>query len=189
MLEIFSWLMLFPLLAASLTLLLTRDWRWQAGGLAAQYLAVFVFTLNHWPPGMAAAQLVTGWMAAAIFGMTRAPAEEERANFRWIFYLFLAALILLMMFSAAIALNDWLAEAGLPLLLGALLLIGMGMLQMGISSRPGRTMLGLLTLLSGFETLFAPLENSILVAALLDLITLGLALAAAYLLQLQAETP
>ncbi|GAB4398166.1 MAG: hypothetical protein OHK0031_17910 [Anaerolineales bacterium] len=188
MLEIFSWLTIFLLLAASLTLLLARDWRWQAGSLAAQYLALFILTLSHWPLGMAAAQLVTGWMAAAIFAMTRAP-ETESADFGWIFRLFLAVLILLMTFSAAVSLNDWLANAGLPLLFGALILIGMGLLQLGISSRAGRSALGLLTLLSGFEALFSPLENSILVAALLSVITLGLALAGAYLLQLSAEQP
>lgn len=187
MLEIFSWLALVLLLAAALTLSLARDWRWQAGALAAQALAAFPLLLNHWPLGMAAAQLVTGWMAAAIFGMTRAPKTEEYADLGRIFRLFLAALVVLMMFGAALSLNEWLPDAGLPLLLGALLLIGTGLLQLGVSSHPGRTTLGLLTLLSGFEILFSSLENSILVAALLAVVTLGLALAGAYLLQQEAE--
>jgi hypothetical protein len=42
--------------------------------------------------------------------------------------------------------------------------------------------IGLLTVLCGFEILYASIENSILVAALLSVINLGLALVGAYLI-------
>jgi hypothetical protein len=45
-----------------------------------------------------------------------------------------------------------------------------------------RVIVGLLTVLAGFEILFAAIENSILVAGLLASVNLGLALVGAYLL-------
>ncbi|MGE5375620.1 MAG: hypothetical protein ACM3XO_11245, partial [Bacteroidota bacterium] len=61
-------------------------------------------------------------------------------------------------------------------------LIGMGLLHLGITSYILRVVIGLMTVLSGFEILYAAVEGSILVAALLATINLGLALVGAYLL-------
>jgi hypothetical protein len=65
---------------------------------------------------------------------------------------------------------------------GALTLIGLGLLQLGFNSKPLPTTIGLLTILAGFEIVYAAIENSILVASLLTLITLGVSLAGAYLI-------
>lgn len=66
--------------------------------------------------------------------------------------------------------------------LAGLLLIGMGLIQLGFSNRSFRVILGLLTLLSGFEIIYASIENSALVAGLLASVNLGIALVGAYLL-------
>ena len=63
-----------------------------------------------------------------------------------------------------------------------LLLIGMGLLHLGITARILRVAIGLMTVLSGFEIIYATVEGSILVAALLAVINLGLALVGSYLL-------
>lgn len=55
-------------------------------------------------------------------------------------------------------------------------MIGMGILQMGFSQIPSRVMLGLFSLLIGFEIIYAPLEGSALLAAILAGITLTLGL-------------
>jgi hypothetical protein len=68
------------------------------------------------------------------------------------------------------------------LVTGAVLLIGMGLINLGMTTRPLRVLLGLLTTLSGFELLYAAVESSVLVAGLLAVVTLGLALVGAYLL-------
>jgi hypothetical protein len=60
--------------------------------------------------------------------------------------------------------------------------MGLGMLHLGMTIQPFRVILGLLTVLSGFEALYAALESSILVAAMLATVNLGLALVGAYLL-------
>jgi hypothetical protein len=52
----------------------------------------------------------------------------------------------------------------------------MGVLQFGISQRHLRVILGLLTLLSGFEVIYSSLEGSALLAAILAAITLALGL-------------
>jgi hypothetical protein len=67
---------------------------------------------------------------------------------------------------------------------GGLLLIGFGLLHLGFSSRSIRVAFSLLTMLAGFEILYAVVEASTLVAALLALVNLGIALAGAYLMEL-----
>jgi hypothetical protein len=63
-----------------------------------------------------------------------------------------------------------------------LLLIGMGLLHLGITDYNLRVVIGLMTVLSGFEILYSAVEGSILVAALLAVVNLGLALVGAYLM-------
>jgi hypothetical protein len=74
------------------------------------------------------------------------------------------------------------ADAGFAVTTGSLLLIGMGLLHLGITAHILRMTIGLMTILSGFEIIYSAVEGSILVAALLAVITLGLALVGSYLL-------
>lgn len=179
-----SWAAVGLIILTSLILLLSRDWRWSLVALSTQYLAVFILFLGNWPLTMSAAKLVTGWMAAATLGMTVVnqgefiPTQSSR-----VFKFFMALVIIITAWQAAIPANDWIPAAGFPLILASLLLIGLGILQLGMTVEPFRVTIGLLTLLSGFELLSSPLENSALVAAMLAVVTLGLALTGSYLLQ------
>jgi hypothetical protein len=65
---------------------------------------------------------------------------------------------------------------------GSFFLIGIGLLQLSLTSHPLRVVIGLLTVLSGFEILYATMESSVLVTGLLAGVNLGLALVGAYLL-------
>jgi hypothetical protein len=65
---------------------------------------------------------------------------------------------------------------------GGLLLAGMGLLHLGVTDQILRVTIGLMTVLAGFEIIYAAVENSVLVAALLAIINLGLALAGSYLM-------
>jgi hypothetical protein len=58
----------------------------------------------------------------------------------------------------------------------------MGLLHLGITAEILRIILGLLTVMAGFEILYATVETSILLAGLLAIVNLGLALAGAYLM-------
>ncbi|PKN91165.1 MAG: hypothetical protein CVU44_20610 [Chloroflexi bacterium HGW-Chloroflexi-6] len=186
MLEFLRWFAAILVLFTSVTLLLSRDWRWSLGVLAAQYLAIFLLFLIHWPLTMSAAKLVTGWMAAAILGVTLVnqadflPVQSSR-----IFKFLLALVVAGAVIQGVLVVNDWIPDAGFPLVLASLMLIGQGLLQLGMTVEPFRATLGLLTVLSGFELLSAPLDNSVLVTAMLAAATLGIALAGSYLLTLQ----
>jgi hypothetical protein len=182
------WLAAILLAVTSIGLLLSRDWRWSLGLLAVQYFAAFWLVLAHWPLTMSAAKLVTGWMAAAALGMTQLGLKEDDATAEtsWpqgrLFRAFAAGLVLITVTSAAQSVNVWLPDASLALVWGGLVLIGMGLLHLGINVQPLHIILGLLTTLTGFEILYVSIENSILVAGLLAIVTLGLSLTGSYLL-------
>lgn len=181
------WVAVFIILGASITLLLIRDWRISLAILAFLYLGMFLLVNSHWPLGMSTAKLITGWMAAAILGMTQSgspnfPQQESSWPEGRAFRLFIAALVIIAVASFAPSLLTWLPGISLPVAYGGLILIGLGMLELGITVQPLRVTIGLLTVLCGFEILYASIENSILVAGLLSVINLGLALVGAYLI-------
>jgi hypothetical protein len=101
--------------------------------------------------------------------------------------LFAAATVVLIVAVVTPGVDSIMADAGFPVTNGGLLLIGMGLLHLGITARILHVAIGLMTVLSGFEILYSTVEGSVLVAALLAVINLGLALVGAYLLI--ASTP
>jgi hypothetical protein len=184
----FAWIAVLVILVTSVGLLLVRDWRLSIIFLAVQYLGMFMLVLQHWPLGMASVKLVAGWMAAAILGMTRSglsrPGVDEESV--WprgrLFRLFAAAIVGLIVSASTPGVSTIMADAGFAVTGGSLLLIGMGLLHLGITVSILRVTIGLMTVLSGFEILYSAVEGSVLVAALLAIINLGLALAGSYLL-------
>jgi hypothetical protein len=195
----------------SLMLLSTADWRLRMGMLAAQYVGVFFLVAQSWTIGMAVAKLIAGWMAGAVLGMALAGLAQPEAGdsqpqtepetypaglhsplparaLRFLppterlFHLLAALLVGLTVLSLAPRAVEWVPAIGLAQAWGGLLLVGMGLLQLGFTARPLPTILGLLTILSGFEILYAAVENSTLVAGLLAVVNLGLALVGAYLI-------
>jgi hypothetical protein len=195
----------------SLLLLSTADWRLRIGLLGAQYVGVFILVSLSWPIEMAVAKLIAGWMAGAVLAMALAglgqpgggttqsalapeshPSDWEAARLprplrflpstERLFHLLAALLVGLTVLSVAPRVVEWAPAVQLTQVWGGLVLAGMGLLQLGFTARPLPTILGLLTILSGFEILYAAVENSTLVAGLLAAIHLGLALIGAYLL-------
>lgn len=180
------------LLAAlmSLWLLVSHRWRTSLLALAFLYLGVFLLVANRWPLAMAAVKLVAGWMALAILGAAIAGAplswqNEERFWPSGRFFRFLLAILMgLAIWSVTPRLESWLPAVDPVHVWGGAILIGMGLLHLALTAQPLRATLGLLTILAGFEVLYAAVESSVLVAALLAAINLGLALVGAYLLNL-----
>lgn len=185
---ILSWIAVGLLLATSIGLLLSRDWRWNLGLLAGQYLAMFLILTQYWPFGLAAVKLVTGWMAAATLGVTRLslPDESDSSDSAWpqgrLFRLFASFIVVVLAFAVAPALERMIPGISRPVVLGGMILFGMGLLHLGITSNLLRVILGLLTLLAGFEILYSTVETSILLAGLLAVVNLGLALTGSYLM-------
>ena len=183
-----SWTVVVIILITSSGLLLTRDWRWSLGLLAAQYLGSFWLVTRHWPIGMATVKLVTGWMAIAALAMTLlALSQKDQAEEQFLpqgnsFRLFVSGMIAVLVFAAAPRIESITPGLGLPVIIGSLLPIGMGLLLLGSTSDIFRVIVGLLAVLTGFETLYAAVEGSVLVAGLLAVVNLGLALVGAYLI-------
>jgi hypothetical protein len=186
--NIVSWAAVGLLLVTSIGLLTSRDWRWSLGFLAAQYLGMFWLMTLHWPFGLASIKLVTGWMSAATLGLTRLDlAESEQADeSAWpqgrLFRLFAAAIVVILVIASTPQVETIIPGISRPVIAGGLLLIGMGLLHLGLTAEVLRVILGLLTVMAGFELLYATVETSILLAGLLSIVNLGLALAGAYLM-------
>ena len=188
LLAIVSWAAVLIITVTSAGILLYRDWRWDLGLLTAQYIGVAILVSQHWPLGMAAAKLVTGWMTTAALGitLTSLPTFNQPVEGFWpqgrSFRLFMVGMVVVLAAAVTPRLEAVLAGIGAPVVAGAIILAGVGLLQLGTSSQILRVIVALLTVLGGFEILYAALEGSILVAALLAVVNLGIGLAGAYLL-------
>ncbi|HEY9151407.1 MAG TPA: hypothetical protein VIN60_00870 [Anaerolineales bacterium] len=190
---IVSWIVVVGLLITSTGLLLYQDWHWEIGFLAGQYIGVFWLVTQHWPLGMAAAKLVGGWMPTACIGMTllNLHPQPEPMETYWTqgrtFRLFMIGMAALLAIATAPIIESVLPGIGIPVVIGGILLIAMGLLQLGTTTQVLRVILGLLTTFSGFEIIYAAMEGSSLVAALLIVVNLGLGLVGAYLLVASPE--
>jgi hypothetical protein len=148
---------------------------------------------------MAVTVLLAGWMSVAVLWMAEteliqqidqgggsiqnASQPEARLPLPGIlFRFFTAVLIILFVFSTRMAVMEWIPGLSAVQTFPALCLMGVGILHLGLTSRPRSVIIGLLTVLGGFEILYAAVGASALVAGLLAGVTLGLALIGAYLI-------
>lgn len=181
----YSFVAVVMLGAAGALIILSRTWRWRLGALALQYFGVFWLVAISWPISLASVKLVAGWMAAAILGISRInqlPSERSRWPTE---RLFLGLVILVVGLSASTmesAVATWIPNIRPTQSWGAIFLIGIGLVNLGVASRGLQVVTSLLIALSGFEIVYAVVENSTLVAGLLAIVNLGVALVGAYLL-------
>jgi hypothetical protein len=192
--EIVSWGMVLLILIASGAMLISKDWRIQLGALAVQYLAAFWLITRHQPFVIGSAKLVTGWMVVAALGMTRLSlpnTEEDQSTFgpeNRSFSVVLLGIVAFITAGATPQIEAVIPGLGLAVIAGGLLLVSTGLIHLGLTSDILRVVTSLLTLIAGFEIIYAAVENSILVAGLLALTNLGLGLVGSYLL-LAGSTP
>lgn len=173
----------------SITLLVMADWRWRIGALALQYLGVFLIVINYFPFILATARMVGGWMSCALLGLAmynKSGAEDDALlpvnRFSGRVYRLLSAAIGVMVVISVVPLaSDMIPTLSTIQLAAALILICNGLLNFSLSSEPLPVILGLLTLLCGFQIIYSSIEASTLVTGLLAVIDLGLALTGAYL--------
>jgi len=194
MLEIVSWIAVALILATATAMLIDTDWRINLGALALQYLAMFWLVTRHLPFAMGSAKLITGWMVVAILGMTRLGLtnvdDEEESFFSQgqTFRIALMGIVAIVTVGATPSIESAIPGLGLPVIAGGLLLIGGGIIHLGITTNIMRVILGLLTMLAGFEILYAAIESAILVTGLLAVVNLGLGVVGSYLM-LAGSTP
>jgi hypothetical protein len=169
-------------------LLVSWDWRISIGSLAVQYSCVFVLVAISWPVETAAVKLVAGLMASAVLGLAlynlpKDMSHQTRFAAPEIIFRVIAALLAgLFAITGGSKLVEWFAEISTEQAYGALLLATLGLIQLGLTQRPLRVVIGLLTVLSGFGLIQAAIESSILITGLLAVITLSLSVVGAYLL-------
>lgn len=181
-----AWACVALVLVTSVGLLVSRDWRWNLGLMAAQYLGVFILISQTWPFGLASVKLVTGWMACAALGVTRLglPEGESLLETAWpqgrAFRLFAASIVAILVLAGSPNMETIIPGINPSVVRAGLLLTGMGLLHLGITAEPLRVALGLLTFLAGFEVLYASIETSVLLAGLFAVVNLGLALVGSY---------
>jgi hypothetical protein len=135
---------------------------------------------------------VAGWMASAVLGIAISEAGQPDAEMlvepesAWpssrLFRLLVTSLVFLIVLSLYSQVALWVPGVSEGQALGALMLIGLGLLQLGLTARPIRVAAGLLTFLAGFEIIYAVVETSALLAGLLAAATLGVSLVGAYLI-------
>jgi hypothetical protein len=176
---------LFLLMATSLEQLITENKRASMIALGIQYLAMFLIVIQAWSLSLSAIKLIAGWMATAVLSATQfsadVPEDPPSQNQGRVFRILTGVLIWILVFTITPSISNWLPLPSVILWSG-FILIGVGFLQMGMSLKAPRIIIGLLTTLSGFEVLYSAVENSVLVAGFLALITLGVSLIGGYLI-------
>lgn len=205
-----------PALAAlfltAAVLSLTTNWRLRFGGLAVQYLlaAGLMAPFVLWQ--VAVVKAGVGVLVVVILALSgrqvnygrhaAGPAAETPAgSSRWAALRRLEFQTNLPFRSMALLLGTvttWYLVTGagyavpdLPvaLNLAGMLLIVLGLLGLGLTQEPVNAGIGLLMFLNGFEVLYAPVERSLTVAALLAAINFGVALAVSHLALLRYADP
>lgn len=178
----------FLLGVAALLILLSHDWRLSISSLGVMYVGVFVLIAFSWPLEMAVVKLVAGWISSSVLGVSlvNLPNAWYRPGQYWpskiVFRLSVAGLVGLVAISLTPFVQNWLSDALFEQVLGGLLLIGLGIFYLGLTSQPVQMVFGLLMVFAGFEILYASIEASVLVAGFLAIINMGIALVGAYLL-------
>jgi hypothetical protein len=176
-----NWLNLIPvigILGSLLMLLISNNWRRLIISLAVLYLGIFVLLVQALPLTLAAVKLITGWMSALLLGLIlpkeiREPAEGLASN--QIFKVFASILIWVLAFLISKSISSTFSVSP-EIAFTSMAIFGSGLLQLGMKTRPLFVILGILTVLAGFELIYASVETSILINGLLTLINLLIAL-------------
>lgn len=200
-LELLAYPAVFLLGAAALSILIMDDWRVIVAGLVIQYIGVFALTAMSWPVQLAAVKFVAGFMAAIVLGMARLAVlravnkdveqnmgEPQTGLSRALFRLLGAGMVLVTVASLAETGTRWVPGIQVQQIVGGTILVGLGLLRLGYTANPFRLFAALLTVLAGYEIVYASVESSLLVAGLLAGVNLGLALVGAYLITLPGES-
>lgn len=153
---------------------------WQVAAVKAAVGLLVVLML-----GLTAVEAAAGGRRAAAQAETgrRAFAALRRIEFQTNLPFRVVALLLATVATWYLVTEAGLAFTSLPLELNlaAVLLIVLGLLSLGLSEAPMNVGIGLLMALNGFELLYAPVERSLTVVALLAGVNFSVALAVSHL--------
>ncbi len=189
------WLRDFAAIAAILALvagalvIVLNDRRWMLLMLACVYVALTWLSAISLPIQVSAVKLVGGMMACAVLALSimRVGHESEIVEREGLPSGIAFRVIAVLLVSASawgLAERGWMLLPGsvsLSATSGAMLLLSLGLLHLGISEEPFRVGMGLLTALAGFEILYVAVEPSLAVLALMAAVHIGIAIIVSYL--------
>jgi hypothetical protein len=178
-------LLIFFSIGVTVAILVPRDWRWSIFGLALSYLIGFILIVQIWPLPLSAVKLLSGLIGLVILSTVKMNAGTQEENISGtlssrIFILLLAILSWIVVLATIGRLNAWLPIEYTNLFIGLVFLI-CGILKLSIDQRVFNVIVGLLTLLSGFDIIYSSLEGSALVTALYALIVVSICILGSYL--------
>ena len=167
------------LLMGALIFTVTRSWIYALTAFSVQTLGVGLLALQVASVPVAAAKCIVGWLAVTILAVT---ISREKKDFLpdtegLIAPLFRMALWILVFSSVVVllpGLGGFFQNPPAGILLPSGFLIGIGLVNLGISEHPLRVSLSLLSLLQGFELSYLWVEQSLLVLALLAVMDLSI---------------
>jgi len=177
-------LLIFVSIGVTVVILVPRDWRWSIFGLAMTYLIGFTLIVQIWPLPLAAVKLLSGLIGLIILSTVKMNAEirseEIGTPSSRIFILLLAILSWLIAAATINRLNAWLPIEYTNLFIGMVFMV-CGIIKLSTDQRIFNVIVGLLTLLSGFDVIYSSLEGSALVTALYALIVVSICVLGSYL--------
>ena len=176
-------LLIFSALAAVGLMLVASDWRMRIAGLASIYLIGFIVIIQIWPVALASVKLISGWMGIALLSTSMLNSMNQANRHRFtseiVFRFLMAVLIWIVVAAIAPSINEWLPIPYTNLYIGVSL-IGSGLLFMSLTDDFIEIVLGLLTILAGFDIIYSSLEGSALVTGIYAFIIILICLLIGY---------
>jgi len=193
---------LLAVLAAAAGLVVFTDWRISFVALAVQYAGASLFLTQLAVPEVALVKLISGILVVGILSLTGWQAHFGRAAggsaaeaarpggavptsvaFRVMATLIAGVAALYVASQPAFILPGL---DGAPVLnMASYALMGLGLLNLGLTEEPLKAGMGLLTVLLGFEVFYAAVEPALAIVALLAAVEFAIALAVSYLALVQ----
>ena len=181
------WINILPILvlsAACFFVLQTDSWKRILPGYAVIYLSAFSIIVQFWSFTFALIKLLSGLMALVIIGISiyknydTTPAKKKAEI---IFRLVAMGLVMIIILFVAEGVSGYLSIP-LEIVLASLIIIGLSLIQLGISHEAYKIFLALIVLFFGFELVFSTNETSLLVNGLLAFVSLLVALMGGYII-------
>ena len=184
--EVLNLLAVVGIVITSLALLVLENYRMSLAAMVLQYLFAFFLVSSIWPVGLAVIKLIVGWIVCSLIGsayLQNQTQQIEEANTEKMVFSSLSAVVVWLIVFTLSGSALQILPVSRPILLGSGILMGMGVLQLGSTTNLLRVLFGLLTILSGFEIIYAGLEESVLVTGLLAMVNIIFGFMGWYMIQ------
>jgi hypothetical protein len=167
------------ILTGAFTLTITRTWMYALIAFSLQTLGVGLLALQIAPVPVAVAKCIVGWLAVTILAITISREKKDFIREREVqvaplFRMALGILVFSSMLVLYPGLGGIFRNPPAGILLPSGFLLGIGLVNLGMSEHPLRVALSLLSLLQGFELSYLWVEQSLLVLALLAVMDLSI---------------